>query len=292
MPPDPSPGALSKATAVPREHDRYLGRQARRPPVPKGAVLPQTALDTFAMAVCHPVQASTPRWIAASGACPAGVGTLSVQGVLHGHKIPRGYGGVGVVSTKARLADGECTLKQNAGAVEVTLATKHGGEVVEARSSVWVIGAELRLGDIKGPLAEATSVVEVTLVTQDGGEVVEARSSVWVVRARRPAFAQQPRSNSALRGHTKHHSPPVLLWCNALLREGSWWALWRGSLDGMQGVRGSNPLSSTLHQRRSNSPQPIPYGASRPAGSPIRSPHCAIPTPVTSPAVTPCTCTA
>jgi hypothetical protein len=209
MPPDPSPGALSKATAVPREHDRYLGRQARRPPVPKGAVLPQTALDTFAMAVCHPVQASTPRWIAASGACPAGVGTLSVQGVLHGHKIPRGYGGVGVVSTKARLADGECTLKQNAGAVEVTLATKH------------------------------------------GGEVVEARSSVWVVRARRPAFAQQPRSNSALRCHTKHHSPPVLLWCNALLREGSWWPPWWGSLDGMQGVRGSNPLSSTPGHRPS-----------------------------------------
>jgi hypothetical protein len=59
--------------------------------------------------------------------------------------------------------------------------------------------------------------------------------------------AQQRRSNSALRTHMKHHAPALLLWCNALLREGSWWALWWGSLDGMQGVRGSNPLSSTRH---------------------------------------------
>jgi hypothetical protein len=27
-----------------------------------------------------------------------------------------------------------------------------------------------------------------------------------------------------------------LLRCKALLREGSWWLLWWGSLDGMQGV--------------------------------------------------------
>jgi hypothetical protein len=33
-------------------------------------------------------------------------------------------------------------------------------------------------------------------------------------------------------------------------------------------------------------------GASRPPGLPIRSLHCAVPTPVTSPAVSPCTCTA
>jgi hypothetical protein len=31
--------------------------------------------------------------------------------------------------------------------------------------------------------------------------------------------------------------------------ERQWWALWRGSLDGMQGVRGSNPLSSTPGQK-------------------------------------------
>jgi hypothetical protein len=43
----------------------------------------------------------------------------------------------------------------------------------------------------------------------------------------------------------EHHSPALLRWCNALVHEGSWWALWWGSLDGMQGVRGSNPLSST-----------------------------------------------
>jgi hypothetical protein len=59
--------------------------------------------------------------------------------------------------------------------------------------------------------------------------------------------AQQLRSNSALQPHTYHHSSAFLLRWNALLREGSWWALWWGSLDGMQGVRGSNPLSSTRH---------------------------------------------
>ena len=62
-------------------------------------------------------------------------------------------------------------------------------------------------------------------------------------------YAQQMRSNSALQTLTNHHAPAPLLWCNGLLHEGSWWAGWRGSLDGMQGVRGSNPLSSTPGQR-------------------------------------------
>jgi hypothetical protein len=35
-------------------------------------------------------------------------------------------------------------------------------------------------------------------------------------------FAQQPRSDSALRTHTNHHSTALLLWCNALLDEGCW----------------------------------------------------------------------
>ena len=70
-------------------------------------------------------------------------------------------------------------------------------------------------------------------------------------RRRSSHFAQQMRSNSALRTHTNHQVPPFLLWCYGLLREGSWWALWRGSLDGMQGVRGSNPLSSTPGHRPS-----------------------------------------
>jgi hypothetical protein len=69
----------------------------------------------------------------------------------------------------------------------------------------------------------------------------------WPIRSSSDT-AQQPRSNSALRTHTNHHAPVFLLWCNALLREGSWWAPWRGSLDGMQGVRGSKPLSSTTGQ--------------------------------------------
>jgi len=38
-------------------------------------------------------------------------------------------------------------------------------------------------------------------------------------------LAQQARSNSALRTHANHHAPALLLWCYALLREGSWWAL-------------------------------------------------------------------
>jgi hypothetical protein len=67
-------------------------------------------------------------------------------------------------------------------------------------------------------------------------------------------FAQQARSNSALRNHANHHAPALPLWCNALLREGSWWAGWRGSLDGMQRVRGSNPLSSTRHNASAGHP--------------------------------------
>jgi hypothetical protein len=56
-------------------------------------------------------------------------------------------------------------------------------------------------------------------------------------RRRSSHFAQQMRCNSALGTRTNHHGPALLLWCNGLLRKGSWWALWRGSLDGMQGVR-------------------------------------------------------
>jgi hypothetical protein len=65
----------------------------------------------------------------------------------------------------------------------------------------------------------------------------------WMHRSSR--FAQQMRSNLTLQAHTNHHPPALLVWCNALLREGSWWAPWWGSLDGMQEVRGSSPLSST-----------------------------------------------
>ena len=69
---------------------------------------------------------------------------------------------------------------------------------------------------------------------------------LWCGPHRRPAVhsecapsthvAQQARSNSALRSRAYHHASARLLWCNALLREGAWWALWWGSLDGMQGV--------------------------------------------------------
>jgi hypothetical protein len=70
-------------------------------------------------------------------------------------------------------------------------------------------------------------------------------------RSSDPSRAQQARSNLTVRAHTYHHAPAVRLSCNGLLREGSWWASWWGSLDGMQGVRGSNPLSSTRHNASS-----------------------------------------
>jgi hypothetical protein len=47
-------------------------------------------------------------------------------------------------------------------------------------------------------------------------------------------FAQQAPSNSALRSYANHYEPALVLWCNALLREGSCGASWWGSLDGMQ----------------------------------------------------------
>jgi hypothetical protein len=43
------------------------------------------------------------------------------------------------------------------------------------------------------------------------------------------------------RTRTNHHAPALLRSCYGLLREVSWWAPWRGFLDGMQGVRGSDP---------------------------------------------------
>jgi hypothetical protein len=60
-------------------------------------------------------------------------------------------------------------------------------------------------------------------------------------------LAQQMRSNLALRSPTNHYAPALRLRCYGLLHKVSWWPVWWGSLDGMQGVRGSNPLSSTRH---------------------------------------------
>jgi hypothetical protein len=59
----------------------------------------------------------------------------------------------------------------------------------------------------------------------------------------RAAGAQQ----SSLRGHTKHHSPALLLWCNGLLRGVSRWAPWRDPSMACNGSGGSSPLSSTRH---------------------------------------------
>jgi alkanesulfonate monooxygenase SsuD/methylene tetrahydromethanopterin reductase-like flavin-dependent oxidoreductase (luciferase family) len=70
-------------------------------------------------------------------------------------------------------------------------------------------------------------------------------------------FAQQMRSNSALRSHASHHAPALPRLCNALLREGLWLVQGWGSLDGMQGVRGSNPLSSTRHNAPPTHPRSV-----------------------------------
>jgi hypothetical protein len=67
----------------------------------------------------------------------------------------------------------------------------------------------------------------------------EHRQRLWSVRsigAWPGYYAQQPRSNVPSGTHRCHHAPALLLWWNGLLREGSWWAPLRGSLDGMQGV--------------------------------------------------------
>src|SRR5829696_10588412 len=58
----------------------------------------------------------------------------------------------------------------------------------------------------------------------------------WLASVKGAAQASS-RSRSAPRTHTNHHAPALLPCCDGLLREGSWWALWWGSLDGMQGVR-------------------------------------------------------
>jgi hypothetical protein len=52
-------------------------------------------------------------------------------------------------------------------------------------------------------------------------------------RTGQAVFAQQARSNSALRSNANHHMTALMRWCNALLGEGSSWVWWWGSLDGI-----------------------------------------------------------
>jgi hypothetical protein len=60
---------------------------------------------------------------------------------------------------------------------------------------------------------------------------------------------QQRRSNQPARPHTRQHRTVLLLWCYGLLRGVSWWPLGRGSLHGMQEVRGST-LNEGLGESR------------------------------------------
>jgi hypothetical protein len=139
----------------------------------------------------------------------------------------------------------------------------------EVRIAGWQVGLGMLLAEPGDPDG-ARGAYKWAIDSGAGGYVDSARhhanegrpySSSWPTRCSGDS-AQQPRSNSALRTHTNHHPPALFLWCNALLREGSWWAVWWGSPDGMQGVRGSNPLSSTPGQR----PSPPPTAReSRPA---------------------------
>src|SRR4029453_6235083 len=65
--------------------------------------------------------------------------------------------------------------------------------------------------------------------------------------------------------------PPAPVQCPATLRKGLWWSSWWGSLDGIQGVRGSNPLSSTTTTPQVNiTARPSPHSRlsqCRPAGA-------------------------
>jgi hypothetical protein len=88
-------------------------------------------------------------------------------------------------------------------------------------------------------------MVEARRTTPDGARVSAADGSHW--EAAPSEFAQQARSNLTARAHASHHSPAIVLWCNGLLREGSWWVLWWGSLDGMQEVRQSALLAGTRY---------------------------------------------
>jgi hypothetical protein len=86
------------------------------------------------------------------------------------------------------------------------------------------------------------------LCAHGGDQRTSYCSSPQWTRTSRSHLAQQARSNFALRTHANHHAPALLLWCNALLREGSWWALWWGSLDGMQGVSADDLLPAGCQQ--------------------------------------------
>ena len=54
------------------------------------------------------------------------------------------------------------------------------------------------------------------------GSLSECRADSSPRCAAQGHFAQQARSDSALRTRTNHHTPALLLWCSAQLREGSW----------------------------------------------------------------------
>jgi hypothetical protein len=74
-----------------------------------------------------------------------------------------------------------------------------------------------------------------------------ADSSPGCAAQRHPA--KQARSNSALRTHTNTTRQPSCAGAMPCYARVCWWVSWWGSLDDMQGVRGSNPLSSTPGQR-------------------------------------------
>jgi hypothetical protein len=115
-----------------------------------------------------------------------------------------------------------------------------------------------RLGDLQG--RQGADWASPRTAPTAGGLAASSSAKAGLVVMRSSDFAQQARSNLSARPHTSHHESALMLGGKGLLRKVLWWALRWGSLDGMQGVRGSNPLSSTTGQR--------PDSASAVPGSP------------------------
>ena len=144
-----------------------------------------------------------------------------------------------------------------------------GGEPAPVHHATRVVQATLTLGPCPQPLSQPPGRDLLPHIHANTGLPTDPRyrpsgpsrpangrransSPRWTHRSRH--FAQQPRSNSAMRSPKNHHAPALLLCCDGLLRKALWWASWWGSLDGMQGVRGSNPLSSTRHNALAGHP--------------------------------------
>jgi hypothetical protein len=76
------------------------------------------------------------------------------------------------------------------------------------------------LGSIKAPAGPATRRDGIS--GPPSHSYTSSKFAIHAAPGLQRLAAQQPRSNSALRTHTNHHSLALLLWCIILLREVSW----------------------------------------------------------------------